>query len=267
VLGAWLAVRFQEPNPRVLGVLPVVVFSEHLGPRDEPGGSRMTFRDYQLFLVAKVQNDGPSPATVGVVWIRGCAALPLGVAQTLFNQPQDGRDVLEVEEEAHRLWGRARQRIATTGSPLAQQKIDSFSTDYVVARMSLPIQWAAFASEDLRATVAVDGNCAAPGVAENPDPSAFQLFELGQYRDSSGTHPRPERLMQDFTTGALRIELQLGNDMVGAEPATLRPLKAVSAKFWETTRAAELYENPDSVYLPMATRSHTPNDAAARVAR
>jgi hypothetical protein len=185
-----------------------------------------------------------------VAWIRGCAALPLDVAQALFNQPQDGRDSSEVEAEAHRLWGRARQRIATTGSTLTQLRIDGSSTGYVVVRMSLPIQWASFVSEDLRATVAVDGDCAAPGGAENPDPSALQLFELGQYRDSSGTHPRPERLKDDFATGALRIELQLGNDVVAADRATLKPLKRVPAKFWETTRVAELYENPDSVYLP-----------------
>jgi hypothetical protein len=246
----WCGVQAQKPDPSIVGVLPVAVAKKHTVGSGAPGDPKMNMFEHELWLVIRVRNDGPSAATVGVGRISGCATLPLDLAQVLFDQPMDGRNFFEVQAEAEEKWGHARQKVLLAGLPVVAGELKGNSAETVAVPFAVPVQWAGIASDELQATVAVDGNCDAPGVTVNGDPSARQLFELGQFRDETGVHPSPKALGPDFATGALRIELDLGNETVVARPETLKPLKRVPADRWNPSRAAELYENPNSAYLP-----------------
>jgi hypothetical protein len=151
---------------------------------------------------------------------------------------------LEVAEEADVKWGKARQKIFTTGSAREVFEVPAFSFAYVPIQMSLPIQFLWHTSKQLQSTVAVDGDC--NGVETNYDPSVYQLFEPGRL----GGRVIPASLHEDFRTGNLRITVQVGNRLLRVDPALLKPLKRVPARFWSDVHVGELYENPETMYLP-----------------
>ncbi len=78
------------------------------------------------------------------------------------------------------------------------------------------------------------------------DPSAYQLFEAKRVKG----HLAPVSLREEFQTGDLRVEIQVGNELLSVDPSTLKPLTRIAARFWPDVHVGELYENPSALYLP-----------------
>jgi len=245
LLVAYCSAReFQKPDVEVDGVLPVLVHGERSGPPVSEDGEPTQWPTYELVFIFKLHNNGPSAARVGVVQVAGCASLPSDIAGAIFRQEVDGRSFHEIYEEAENKWGGARQKIVTTGSPPTVDEVGAFATIYVPIKLSMPIQFVWHTSEHLQSTVAVEGDCS--GVETNYDPSAYQIFEAKRLKG----HLAPVSLREEFLTGDLRVEVQVGNELLRVEPSAMKPLKRIAARFWPDVQVGELYENPGSMYLP-----------------
>ena len=221
-----------------------MVHGARTGPSTGEDGEPTLWPTHELVFIFKLHNKGPSAARVGVVRVAGCASLPSDIAGMIFGQNVDGRNVGEIYEEAEEKWGDARQKILTTGSARKVDEVGPFATVYVPIKLSMPIQFLWHTSERLQSTVAVDGDCS--GVEANYDPSAYQIFEARRVKG----HLAPVSLREEFQTGDLRVEVQVGNELLRVDPSTLKPLKRIPAHFWPDVHVDELYENPRAMYLP-----------------
>ena len=146
----YLEREFNRPDIKILGVMPVHLYSSLKGP------GKTEFPIHKLAFIFKVENSSPTSSIAHMAMFEGC--IPLGPSIAEYHLPEDQRvpngTIINVIYEKHK---KTVQRIS--GASVIRedsQVIPGFEISYIGAYYSLPTQGAFHVIQD---SISLNGVC------------------------------------------------------------------------------------------------------------
>ncbi len=238
---------YERPDIEVLGAIPIDLYDS--SNPDTDNLEQPKFITHKLGFIFKVKNTSPTPSPVHVALLDGCTNINYMIADNFL--PIDKRMSFEKYDPKKLFQKHAKTIQKIFSSAIVRQDsnivIGYGQFTYVGVAFPIPNQWGFLSSQRTFNSISLNGICSEIKVS-NPNPAIQQLFVI-----KTANKERAKDINPNIRNGQIRISLLIGGEAITVEPSDIKKMKYVPLEKWEDLSLSQLYENPDSEYIPLKT--------------